>query len=83
MTLVFGAPPGTNSPIKPGLEYLRDLQLHLSEVHNFARQCQVEAGVKQKWVYDYRCQGCTFSAGAYVWVYCPFQKKGVSPKLTS
>ncbi|KAF7654557.1 hypothetical protein LDENG_00068330 [Lucifuga dentata] len=34
MDLVFGAPPGTDLPTEPGLEYLRDLQLQLSEVHD-------------------------------------------------
>ncbi|KAF7641126.1 hypothetical protein LDENG_00292860 [Lucifuga dentata] len=36
--LVFGTPPGTDLPTEPGLEYLRDLQLRLSEVHDLARQ---------------------------------------------
>ncbi|KAF7648365.1 hypothetical protein LDENG_00157990, partial [Lucifuga dentata] len=68
---------------KPGLVYLRDLQLRLSEVHDLARQRQTEAGTKQKQAYDTRCQGRTFMAGEKVWVYCPARKKGVSPKLTS
>ncbi|KAF7644240.1 hypothetical protein LDENG_00225380 [Lucifuga dentata] len=46
--LVFGAPPGTDLPTEPGLEYLCDLQLRLSEVHDLARQRQTEAGTKQK-----------------------------------
>lgn len=81
--LAFGAPPGTDLPTKPGLEYLSSLRQRLAEAHDFARQNQEQAGVKQKRAYDTRCRGCPFSPGERVCVYNPTRKKGISPKLTS
>ena len=55
----------------------------LEEAHEFGRQRQEQAGVRQKRRYDLCCHGHFFMPGERVWVYNPTRKKGVSPKLTS
>lgn len=51
--------------------------------HDYARQAQANAGVRQKRAYDTRCRGQAFQPGDKVWVFCPIRKKGVSLKLQS
>ncbi|CAI5667645.1 unnamed protein product [Oreochromis niloticus] len=52
-------------------------------VHNYTRQAQASAGVRQKRACDNRCRGGAFMPGDKVWVYCPVRKRGVSPRLCS
>ncbi|CAI5671883.1 unnamed protein product [Oreochromis niloticus] len=50
-------------------------------VHDYTRQAQFSAGVRQKRACDTRCRGGAFVPGDKVWVYCPVRKRGVSPRL--
>ncbi|CAI5680320.1 unnamed protein product [Oreochromis niloticus] len=67
----------------PEMDYYRRLRERLQVVHDYTRQAQASAGVRQKRAYDTRCQGGAFVPGDKVWVYCPVCKRGVSPKLCS
>ncbi|KAJ8401542.1 hypothetical protein AAFF_G00378590 [Aldrovandia affinis] len=55
----------------PEVDHLRRLQERLKVIHDFTRQAQARSGIKQKRAYD------------RVWIFCPSQTKGVSPKLRS
>ncbi|KAM6968624.1 retrovirus-related Pol polyprotein from transposon 412 [Tautogolabrus adspersus] len=81
--LVFGAPPEPEIPGGAELDYFQRLKERLQVVHDYTRQAQADAGVRQKRAYDTRCRGRAFTSGEKVWVYCPVRKKGVSPKLCS
>lgn len=52
-------------------------------VHEYTRQAQISAAVRQKRACDTSCRGGAFVPGDKVWVYCPVRKRGVSPKLCS
>ncbi|CAI5646298.1 unnamed protein product [Oreochromis niloticus] len=81
--LVFGSPPEPEIVGGPEMDYYRRLRERLQVVHDYTRQAQASAGVRQKRAYDTRCRGGTFVPGDKVWVYCPVRKRGVSPKLCS
>ncbi|CAI5682786.1 unnamed protein product [Oreochromis niloticus] len=83
--LVFGSPPPPEPEIDggPEMDYYRRLRERLQVVHDYTRQAQASAGVRQKRAYDTRCWGEAFVPGDKVWVYCPVRKRGVSPKLCS
>ncbi|CAI5690288.1 unnamed protein product [Oreochromis niloticus] len=81
--LVFGCPTEPEIDGGPEMDYYRRLRERLQVVHDYTRQAQASAGVRQKRAYDTRCQGGAFMPGNKVWVYCPVRKRGVSPKLCS
>uniref|UniRef100_A0A669BLT9 Gypsy retrotransposon integrase-like protein 1 n=1 Tax=Oreochromis niloticus TaxID=8128 RepID=A0A669BLT9_ORENI len=81
--LVFGSPPEPGIVGGPEMDYYRRLRERLQVVHDYTRQAQASAGVRQKRAYDTRCRGGAFVPGDKVWVYCPVRKRGVSPKLCS
>lgn len=54
--LAFGALLEPDLPETPRMEYLREVQEHLWEVHKFAWQDQANAGGHQKHAYDMHCQ---------------------------
>ncbi|CAI5649839.1 unnamed protein product [Oreochromis niloticus] len=81
--LVFGSPPEPEIDGGPEMDYYRRLRERLQVVHDYTRQAQVSAGVRQKRAYDTKCRGEAFVPGDKVWVYCPVRKRGVSPKLRS
>ncbi|CAI5642673.1 unnamed protein product [Oreochromis niloticus] len=67
----------------PEMDYYRRLRERLQVVHDYTRQAQASAGVRQKRAYDTKCRGEAFVLGDKVWAYCPVRKRGVSPKLCS
>ncbi|CAI5690254.1 unnamed protein product [Oreochromis niloticus] len=81
--LVFGSPPEPEIDGGPEMDYYRRLRERLQVVHDYTRQAQASAGVRQKRAYDTKCRGEAFVPGDKVWVYCPVRKRGVSPKLCS
>ncbi|KAL4004005.1 hypothetical protein ACER0C_003718 [Sarotherodon galilaeus] len=81
--LVFGSPPEPEIDGGPEMDYYRRLRERLQVVHDYTRQAQASAGVRQKRAYDTKCRGEAFVPGDKVWVYCPVCKRGVSPKLCS
>ncbi|CAI5685713.1 unnamed protein product [Oreochromis niloticus] len=81
--LMFGPPPEPEIDGGPEMDYYRRLRERLQVVHNYTRQAQASAGVRQKRAYDTKCRGEAFVPGDKVWVYCPVRKRGVSPKLCS
>ncbi|CAI5669498.1 unnamed protein product [Oreochromis niloticus] len=81
--LVFGSPPEPVIDGGPEMDYYRRLREQLQVVHDYTRQAQASAGVRQKRAYDTKCRRGAFVPGDKVWVYCPFRKRGVSPKLCS
>ncbi|XP_058879681.1 uncharacterized protein LOC131737088 [Acipenser ruthenus] len=80
--LVFGRPPDATA-LPPGPEYARRLQDRIDAAHQFARDCLLAAGIRQKRNYDVREKGRHFKVGELVWVYGPKRKKGRCPKLDS
>ncbi|CAI5661243.1 unnamed protein product [Oreochromis niloticus] len=81
--LVFGSPPEPEIDGGPEMDYYRRLRERLQVVHDYTRQAQASAGVRQKRAYNTKCRGEAFVPGDKVWVYCPVRKRGVSPKLCS
>ncbi|CAI5665466.1 unnamed protein product [Oreochromis niloticus] len=81
--LVFGSPPEPEIDGRPEMDYYRRLRERLQVVHDYTHQAQASAGVRQKRAHDTKCRGGAFVPGDKVWVYCPFRKRGVSPKLWS
>ncbi|CAL9703524.1 unnamed protein product [Knipowitschia caucasica] len=81
--LVFGSPPEPEIAGGHEMDYFQRLREHLRVVHDYTRQVQASSGVRQKRAYDSHCRGQPFQPGDKVWVYCPDQKKGISPKLCS
>ncbi|CAI5692683.1 unnamed protein product [Oreochromis niloticus] len=81
--LVFGSPPEPEIVGGPEMDYYRRLRERLQVVHDYTRQAQASAGVRQKRAYNTRCRAGAFVPGDKVWVYCPVRKRGVSPKLCS
>ncbi len=76
--LVYGTPPGEKYSRD---EYVRELQNHLEEVHEYARKNLEISSSKQKKQYDHRCREIGFKELDLVWYYCPRRRKGLSPKL--
>ncbi|CAI5646279.1 unnamed protein product [Oreochromis niloticus] len=81
--LVFGSPAEPEIDGGPEMDYYRRLRERLQVVHDYTRQAQASAGVRQKRPYDTKCQGEAFVPGDKIWVYCLVHKRGVSPKLCS
>lgn len=81
--LVFGAPPEPDIAGGGEMDYFRRLRDRLQVVHDYAREAQSNAGVRQKRAYDAQCRGQAYKTGDKVWVFCPTRKKGLSPKLQS
>ncbi|CAI5644280.1 unnamed protein product [Oreochromis niloticus] len=81
--LVFGSPPEPEIDGGPEMDYYRRLRERLQVVHDYTRQAQASAGVRQKRAYDTKCRREAFVPGDKVWVYSSVRKRGVSPKLCS
>ncbi|CAI5685876.1 unnamed protein product [Oreochromis niloticus] len=77
----FPIPEAENRRVLVARDCYRRLRERPRVVHDYTRQAQVSAGVRQKRACDTRCRGGAFVPGDKVWVYCPVCKRGVSPRL--
>ncbi|CAI5689402.1 unnamed protein product [Oreochromis niloticus] len=77
----FPVPEAGNWRVLVARDCYRRLRERPRVVHDYTRQAQVSAGVRQKRACDTRCRGGAFVPGDKVWVYCPVRKRGVSPRL--
>ncbi|CAI5640946.1 unnamed protein product [Oreochromis niloticus] len=77
----FPVPEAGNRRMLVARDCYRRLREQPRVVHDYTRQAQVSAGVRQRRACDTRCRGGAFVPGDKVWVYCPVRKRGVSPRL--
>ncbi|CAI5681075.1 unnamed protein product, partial [Oreochromis niloticus] len=61
--LVFGSPPEPEIDGGPEMDYYRRLRERLQVVHDYTRQAQASAGVRQKRAYNTKCRGEAFVPG--------------------
>ena len=77
--LIYPAPP--SEPKSSSEEYVLDLQNKMKKVHDIARASLLEAGQKQKRLYDRRVNKYIYKKGDAVWLRVYIRPKGLSKKL--
>jgi hypothetical protein len=75
---MFGAPLDKGQSVT---DYAADLTERLRDTPTFARQHLKVASDRMKARYDQLANSAGFQEGDRVWLYCPIQKRGKSPKL--
>ena len=74
-------PPPLTYPPMSREEYVLDLQKRMHKVHELARASLVEAGQKQKRLYDRKISSYSYSKNDAVWLRVYVKPRGLSKKL--
>jgi hypothetical protein len=78
--LVFGGP--ERDLFTPD-EYVSNMKEKLEAAHEFVRDALRKSSERQKVYYDRKKFGGPYEEGQYVWLFVPYKKRSLSPKLQS
>jgi hypothetical protein len=62
-------------------EYVTNQMEKMEMAYEYVRNNLAKNAVRQKRIYDLKASGNNLEKGQKVWLYIPFQRKGLSPKL--